>query len=154
CALAADSSRTTHAAREAVDACRFMSALMVAAVGGQSKAELLSTVVMARTKVFGARPLVPTVAAIAEGRYRRRHRGEICSSGYVLHSLEAALWAFASTDTFRDGALLAVNLGGDSDTTGAIYGQLAGAYYGADAIPTGWREQLAQHDHIQVTADR
>ena len=86
----------------------------------------------------------PGLATILRGSYRVKERDEISSSGYVLHSLEAALWALARTDTFLDGALLAVNLGDDADTVGAIYGQLAGALYGRSAIPEGWRTRL--HD--------
>jgi ADP-ribosyl-[dinitrogen reductase] hydrolase len=56
--------------------------------------------------------------------------------GFVVRALEAALWAFHHSDSFREGALRAVNLGDDADATGAIYGQLAGTYYGVNAIPT------------------
>ena len=58
-----------------------------------------------------------------------------------MHSLEAALWALHRSDNFHDGALLAVNLGDDADTTGAVYGQIAGALYGAATIPAAWRER-------------
>ena len=57
---------------------------------------------------------------------------------------EAALWAFATTGDFRSGALAAVNLGDDADTTGAIYGQLAGAFYGTEGIPVAWRERVRE----------
>ena len=62
----------------------------------------------------------------------------------MVESLEAALWAFHRTDSFAAGALAAVNLGDDADTTGAIYGQLAGACYGLGGIPQEWREVVAQ----------
>lgn len=67
---------------------------------------------------------------------------EIKSSGYVVHTLEAALWAFFSTSTFREGALRAVNLGDDADTVGAVYGGLSGAWYGIEAIPIEWIDGL------------
>jgi ADP-ribosyl-[dinitrogen reductase] hydrolase len=70
-----------------------------------------------------------------------------------VRSLEAALWAFYRSDSFRDGALLAVNLGNDADTTGAIYGQLAGAFYGVKAIPENWIEQLTMREFIGEKAD-
>jgi ADP-ribosylglycohydrolase len=76
----------------------------------------------------------------------------IKGSGYVVNSLEAALWAFYHTDSFRDGCLKAVNLGDDADTTGAVYGQLAGAYYGADSIPAKWRRILAMVTTIEALA--
>ena len=66
----------------------------------------------------------------------------------MVHTLEAALWAFHATDTFPDGALKVVNLGEDADTTGAVYGQIAGAYYGIDGIPAEWRVKLAMRDTI------
>ena len=71
-----------------------------------------------------------------------------------VESLEAALWAFASTKSFEKGALEAVNLGDDADTTGAVYGQLAGAYYGIDAIRSEWVEKIAMRDDIVAMADR
>lgn len=67
---------------------------------------------------------------------------EIKSSGYVVHTLEAALWAFFSTSTFQEGALKVVNLGDDADTVGAVYGGLSGAWYGIEAIPNEWIEGL------------
>jgi ADP-ribosyl-[dinitrogen reductase] hydrolase len=60
------------------------------------------------------------------------------------------LWAFARSTTFEDGALLAVNLGDDADTTGAVYGQLAGAFYGVEAIPTRWRSALALRERLEA----
>ena len=72
----------------------------------------------------------------------------------MVQSLEAALWAFDRSAGFRDGALRAVNLGDDADTTGAVYGQLAGAYYGEGEIPSGWRERLALREVIESFAER
>jgi ADP-ribosyl-[dinitrogen reductase] hydrolase len=71
-----------------------------------------------------------------------------------VHTLEAALWAFHASSSFEEGALQAVNLGEDADTTGAVYGQLAGAYYGAPAIPKTWRERLYQGDTIATLGSR
>src|ERR1700710_793176 len=90
-------------------------------------------------------PRVPSAVA-------SRPRSE--GGGYVVQSLEAALWAFDRSSSFREGALLAVNLGDDADTTGAVYGQLAGAFHGEDAIPPRWREQLAMGDFIGSMAER
>ena len=69
-----------------------------------------------------------------------------------MESLEAALWAFSESESFEHGALLAVNLGDDADTTGAVYGQLAGAYYGVDGIPAAWRMTLALREKIESLA--
>ena len=72
----------------------------------------------------------------------------------LIESLEAALWAFYRSDSFRDGALLAVNLGDDADTTGAVYGQVAGAFYGESGIPLEWRQKLAHRELIASLAER
>jgi len=72
----------------------------------------------------------------------------------VVRSLEAALWAFHKGKDFQEGALLAVNLGDDADTTGAVYGQIAGAYYGYEGIPAKWRDIVAMKDVIVDFADQ
>jgi len=79
---------------------------------------------------------------------------QIRGSGYVVQSLEAALRAFFHSNTLEEGCLMAVNLGDDADTTGAIYGQIAGAYYGVNAIPTSWRKTLAEHAFIIAFAEK
>lgn len=79
---------------------------------------------------------------------------QIRGSGYVIHTLEAALWAFHTTETFREGALAVVNLGEDADTTGAVFGQIAGAYYGDEGIPASWREKLAMRETIEALAEK
>jgi hypothetical protein len=91
-------------------------------------------------------PLMPRVEQVAAGSYKEKDPPQIRGTGYVVESLEAALWAFHRTDNFRDGALLAVNLGDDADTTGAVYGQLAGTYYGEDGIPESWRTVLVMRE--------
>jgi ADP-ribosylglycohydrolase len=151
---AADSSRTTHGAAEAVDACRYLAALIVGAVRGASKEDLLSDHYSPVPGLWVAEPLAPRVAEIAAGSFRRREPPEIRGTGYVVQSLEAALWAFDRGSSFPEGALLAVNLGDDADTTGAVYGQLAGAHYGESGIPREWRERLAMCELIASLADR
>ena len=69
-------------------------------------------------------------------------REEANNSGWAVSTLEAALWAFNTTETFEDGLIAAVNLGGDSDSIGAVYGQLAGAFYGFESIPKRWVESV------------
>lgn len=96
--------------------------------------------------------LSPAIAEIANGSFKQKEPPEIIGSGFVVRSLEAALWALHRSDSFREGALRAVNLGDDADTTGAIYGQLAGAYYGVDAIPQDWMECLALRELISEKA--
>ena len=72
----------------------------------------------------------------------------------MVQSLRAALWCFASTDSFEQAVLAAANLGDDADTTAAICGQLAGAYYGVQAIPEGWRERIVQAELINQLSDQ
>jgi ADP-ribosyl-[dinitrogen reductase] hydrolase len=151
---AAESSRTTHGAAEAIDACRYLGALLVGAVSGASKDELLADHYDPEPGLWERNPLVPRIAEIASGSFRRRDPPEIRGTGYVVQSLEAALWAFDRSSSFREGALMAVNLGDDADTTGAVFGQLAGAYYGESGIPGEWRERLAMRELIESFADR
>jgi ADP-ribosyl-[dinitrogen reductase] hydrolase len=150
--VAGDSSRTTHAAAECVDACRYFAGILLAAVNGLPKDGILSNGYEPAGAGLPADTLAPKVAAIARGSFRQKEPPEVRGSGYVIHTLEAALWAFHKTDNFRDGALAVVNLGEDADTTGAVYGQIAGAYYGADGIPAEWREKLAMRDLIEQRA--
>ncbi len=149
----ADSSRTTHGAVEAVDACRYFGGLLVGALHGVEKDTLLSSGYSPVEGHWEKRPLADRITDIANGSFKHREPPEIKGSGYVVESLEAALWAFDRSQDFRDGALMAVNLGDDADTTGAIYGQIAGAYYGVNSIPVGWRDLLTINAEIMSMAD-
>jgi ADP-ribosylglycohydrolase len=149
-----DSSRTTHAHLAAVDACRYLGALIVGAINGVSKEELLSTRYTPLPAYWLAQPLTPEIDEIAAGSFKQRQPPQIQGSGHVVKSLEAALWAFYRSESFREGCLLAVNLGDDADTTGAVYGQLAGAYYGVEAIPASWRAQLTFREMIESLAEQ
>jgi len=148
------SCRTTHGASEALDACRFYALLIAAALNGADKDELLAPDFAPVAALIAEDRLVPAIRRIALGSYRDREPPDIRGSGYVVHTLEAALWAFHRTDEFREGLLKVVNLGEDADTTGAVYGQLAGAYCGAEAIPREWRHKLAMADTIESFALR
>ena len=83
--------------------------------------------------------------------WRSTRSARISSSGYVLDTLEAALWCFFSTPSFEAGAIKVVNLGDDADTVGAVYGGIAGAYYGFDSIPERWLEALQHKSMIEDT---
>lgn len=146
---AGKSSQTTHAVPACIDACRFFSALIVGALHGETKATLLAPQYTPVPNFWQNVPLMRDIRQIAHGSYKIKHPPEIKGSGYGVHSLEAALWAFYNSDNFRDGCLLAANLGDDADTTAAIYGQIAGAYYGANAIPQAWREKTIMGDLIK-----
>lgn len=151
---AAASSRTTHGAATCVDACRYLAALIVGAVQEVPKEELLSDRFSPVPGYWEDHLLVPEIDEIARGSFKRRDPPEIRGTGYVVRSLEAALWAFERSTTFRQGCLLAVNLGDDADTTGAVYGQLAGAFYGEWGLPEAWRSKLACRQRIETMAER
>jgi ADP-ribosyl-[dinitrogen reductase] hydrolase len=149
-----ESSKTTHGTASAVDACRYFGGLIVGAIRGITKEELLSDRYAPVEGYWRTNRLVHEIDEIAAGSYKRLEPPEIKGTGYVVKCLEAALWAFHSSHTFRDGCLLAVNLGDDADTTGAVYGQIAGAYYGEDGIPEDWRRKLAHRELIESFGDR
>ena len=143
--FAGESSRTTHGAAECVDACKLYAAMLHQALSGSAKDAIL------RDPFSGldvAPPLSPSIQAIADGAYFDKGEDEISGSGYVVHSLEAALWCFNTTNTYRDAILRAVNLGDDADTTAAVCGQIAGAYYGVQGIPAGWLDRLTMREEI------
>jgi ADP-ribosylglycohydrolase len=151
--MAVRSSRTTHGALEAVDACRYMAGLIVGGLQGHSKDDLLSPGFCPVPDLWNSEPLAPAIAEIAAGSFKVKDPPEIEGSGYVVKSLEAALWAFDRSQDFREGALKAANLGDDADTTGTVYGQLAGAYYGEAGIPGAWLGKLALRQTIVELAD-
>ena len=140
--LAERQSLTTHANVVAAEACGLFASMLVEAIGGREKQEVLRT----RTAVHA------DLEELAAGAWRDKPRKAIFSSGYVVHTLEAALWCVGRTDNFADALVLAVNLGDDSDTVGAVTGQLAGALYGRSGIPARWLDVLAWRDHIEQQA--
>ena len=85
--------------------------------------------------------------------YEQREEN-IQSSGYVLHTLEASIWCLLTTENYSDAVLKAVNLGEDTDTTGAVTGALAGLLYGVDSIPERWIKQIARSNDIDNLAER
>lgn len=142
---AVESSRTTHGSLECVDACKLFAEMTLHALGGKNKEAILSNTTVELES--------PTIAAIARGEYRVKSSEQIKGTGYVVDSLEAALWCFYKTDSFKDAILTAANLGDDADTTAAICGQVAGAYYGASGIPAKWLERLHMRNEITLLAD-
>lgn len=142
---AADSTRTTHGADEALQCSRLFALQLRAALAGASKEEIFDVVYPG--------PLGAGVAPLAAGAWRSKPESRIKGSGYCVESLEAALWCFHSTDSFEAAILKAANLGDDADTTAAICGQLAGAHYGVAGIPPAWLEILSMRDEIAALAD-
>ena len=139
--LAERQSRTTHPAHIAHEACRFLATLLVEAINGASREEVLAS-----------RYWMGGLAPIAAGEWKAKRRDEIVSSGYALATLEAALWCVERTTSFEGALVLAVNLADDADTVGAVTGQLAGALYGRDGIPSRWLDRLAWREQIEAKA--
>lgn len=152
--LAAESSMTTHPNVECLGACRYFTGLLVGAITGRSKKELLQPMFSPVDGLWDRQPLPPRVAKVASGSFLTKQPPDIRGTGYVIDCLEAALWAFASTNNFEEAILAAVNLGDDADTTGAVCGQIAGAYYGLNGLPARWRQKLAMRDMIESYARR
>lgn len=166
--LAAASSLPTHPHLRCVHACSLYAALVYQALNGASKDEL--AISLGESVVEDHHPPPPRsdksdtpLDPVLRERlqiyrerkdWQARSSDEIHSTGYVVDSLEAALWAFFNTDTFEDGAILAVNLGDDADTVGAIYGGLAGAYYGFEAVPEQWYRDLLRKDLLDAVVQK
>ena len=148
------SSKVTHGADEAVDPCRYLGALIVGVLRGETKETLISPRYEPEKGIWVEKPLIEAVSIIADGSFRHFEPPEIRAQGSAVKTLEAALWAFTKGSSFEEGCLLAVNLGDDSDTVGAVYGQLAGAYYGVEKIPTKWLTGLSRIDVIESIAER
>ncbi|NNH00822.1 ADP-ribosylglycohydrolase family protein [Acinetobacter sp. ANC 5414] len=133
------SSKTTHASLECIQACQFFAKILVNALYGKTKEELFLVEYSSELEAL---------SSIINGNYKLKNADNIKSGGFVLDSLEAALWAFWHTDNFKDAILAAANLGDDADTTAAICGQLAGAYYGLEQIPSEWKNKLFRYKDI------
>lgn len=150
---AVDCTRVTHQAPVTLDAVRYFAGLLVGALQGASTSDLLRPMFSPVEGLWTRHRLKSEVAAVAGGSWLDRAPPRIYGGGQAPEALEAVLWALRRAQGFRDGALAAVNLGGDADTTGAIYGQLAGAHFGATGIPAGWRSTLARQELLTATAD-
>lgn len=142
---AADSSRTTHGSAECIDACQYFCQLLVRAFIAKDKKHLINIEYSATTA---------KIKSIANSDFLNKSYAQIKGSGYVIESLEAALWCFHQASSFEEAILLSANLGDDADTTAAICGQIAGAFYGLDSIPEHWLKKLAWREYILETAQK
>ena len=150
CTYAEESSLPTHASEQCLSACRYMTVALAALMHGEDRAEVLSSDWKGLKEINAIKPLHPLIQQVVEGSYRHKRPPEIVGSGWVVKSLEASLWAFHDANTFEEAVLKAVNLGNDSDTTGAICGQFAGAWWGETGIPDSLRKGLARMDMIEA----
>ncbi|MFM2309288.1 MAG: ADP-ribosyl-[dinitrogen reductase] hydrolase [Chloroflexota bacterium] len=142
---AAQSARTTHGAATTVDACQLYARYLAAALQGVPKDAVLQVPGLAFT--------TPEIQAVASGSFLTKQPPTTVGSDFEGTALEAALWAFASSDTYATATRAAVNLGHDAHTTGAICGMLAGAYYGESGIPAEWLDVVVRRREIEWLAE-
>ena len=149
------SSTITHGSYNCIGSCVLLSRLIIGALNQMPKEAMLNSDFFIKNELVqkSIKDFTPEVIDIAMGIYKNKTEEQIKSTGYVIHTLEAALWCFHTTDNFEDGCVKAVNLGEDADTVGAVFGQLAGAYYGYDAIPKRWADKIVFTGKIIEIAD-
>jgi ADP-ribosyl-[dinitrogen reductase] hydrolase len=146
--LAEESSVPTHASDQCLSACRYMALVLCGLIHGEDRDEVLSPAWEPLARLKKIRPLHPLIQKVADGSFGSKQPPDIRGSGWVVQSLEAALWAFHDAASFEEAVLRAVNLGDDADTTGAVCGQFAGAFWGESGIPKSLRTGLARYDMI------
>lgn len=141
-----ESSRATHGNNKCVDASKLLGLYLFRALTGANKGAVLAP---------APEGMIGNVAVddLATGSYKMKERDMIRGTGYVIDSLEAALWCFWHTDNFHDAVLMAANLGDDASTTASVCGQLAGAYYGESEIPRHWVDKLAWAEDIRLLSE-
>jgi len=128
-------SRTTHASAECIASCQYLAIVIMQALSGENDKE---KILHDEYGVLQSHNL----ERIKNQLFRHKSADQIIGSGYVVESIEAALWSFWHTSDPNEAILTAANLGDDADTTAAICGQLAGAFYGASAISPDWKKKL------------
>ena len=140
---AVTSSKTTHGSQECLDACAYLSEILYLALGGETKETILAAKLgpaqSIATKISDFCNLTPATAP---------------NTSYVVDTLKSALWAFEATDDFESGMKKVIRLGGDTDTIGAVYGQIAGAHYGLSRIPERWKQKLYLSTEILKMAEK
>jgi ADP-ribosylglycohydrolase len=151
---AAESSLTTHGSAPCQSACVYLSLVLSGLAHGLPREQVLAPDWEPLRRVQQRMSLHAAIRAVAAGSFRDPTGANICGSGHVVKSLEAALWAFHDARDFREAVLRAVNLGDDADSTGAVCGQLAGAFWGESGIPSEWLTGLARRDMIEQALNR
>ena len=146
-----NSARTTHGSPQSLQCSAYFGGLIWAAFNGVDKQDLLQPF-YSPCDDFQFHDLHPDVERVLSGSYRNMADEDLKPTGYVADALEVALWGLYHFDSYEEGLLAVVNLGGDADTTGAIYGQLAGAYYGVEGIPVSLIDGLARCELIKTVA--
>ena len=151
-------SGVTHAHFRSVFSCFIFSKFVSAIIDGYDKKDAYTSTMKEVAAFASDLNINPTEYAlfkrIIDGALLDAHEDQIFSEGYVIHTLEASLWSFMICDSFEESVLRAVNLGGDTDTTGCVTGAIAGLYYGSSGIPTHWKSVLARHEDITTLAKK
>jgi ADP-ribosylglycohydrolase len=151
-------SSITHGHIRSVISCFYYLEFAKQILAGKDKFEIYKNLQTEISNYLTSLAINPTEIAkfdrLLKGDIAKLDEDEIQSSGYVLHTLEASIWCLLTTDSYKDAVLKAVNLGKDTDTTGAVTGGLAGLLYGIDNIPKNWLQQIARYDDIENLAER
>ncbi|KAH1488149.1 hypothetical protein LV164_006341 [Aspergillus fumigatus] len=147
---AALSSNATHPYPTCAECCQIYTRLIVRALNGASKEDLAEEFARINFTDVKVKQRLDRYSSLTD--WENTDEEHIKSSGYVLSTLEAALWAFFTTSTFKSGAVKVVNLGDDADTVGAVYGGLAGSYYGLEEIPADWIASLQKKNVVEEIA--
>jgi ADP-ribosyl-[dinitrogen reductase] hydrolase len=145
-----DSSLPTHASHQCTSSCAALALMLAGLAHGMPREEVLRMDWPPLRQLASERALHPEVRRVLEGSFRTKEPPDIRGSGYVVESLEAALWSFHTSASFEEAVLRAVNLGDDADTTGAVCGQLAGAYFGETGIPERFIAGLAGLEMVEA----
>ena len=146
--MSGESSKSTHDNPICIDSCRLYGSMIVKAVRGHDKESILNY----DNSLWNNNPLERSINDIALGSFKEKDRSEIKGTLNISESIEAALWVFDKSSSFAEGALMAVNLGDDADTTAAIFGQLGGAFYGYESIPNDWKLDLIDRGLVEYLA--
>ena len=152
-ALIRSASALTHAHGRSVLGCLLYTFVLFHLLGDPNK-NAIRTALRRAEAHFQDHPEIAHYARLFSSDFDKLTEDEIKSSGYVVDTLEAALWCILTTDNYRDCVLKAVNLGGDTDTIAAVAGGLAGALYGYEGIPREWREALIKREWIEKMCER
>ncbi len=144
CLVAISQGSTTHGSAEANTSCEVLTRVILKALTASEKNDIFALEI----KEYWEDSVKNIFSTLDVSR------DEVKSSGYVIHTLHAALWCFKHTDSFKDAILLAANLGDDADTVAAVTGQIAGAYYGMEGIPQDWLNKLYEKDRFIELVDK
>lgn len=151
-------SSITHGHIRSVIACFYYLEFAKQILAGKDKFEVYRNLQTEISNHLTSLAINPTEIAkfnrLLKGDIAKLDEDEIQSSGYVLHTLEASIWCLLTTDNYKESVLKAVNLGSDTDTTGAVTGGLSGLLYGLDDIPKKWLLQIAKYNDIENLAER